>query len=604
MKAGILIAILLVLNYCSARAGDIYVDENHNGKKIYGLPTPTAGNEAATKAYADSVGGGGGSFTAGSGIVITSGVISLDEQFITFQTLRVSPDVPDPSDFILTYDHLGLEMNRWTVADFAAGLSINSVTDPVSGKKMVFDTSILTLDRQFRPADGNSVSVIGVSGPTTNQFLTHITPDGITHALQPQISNLADAGQLAGWAAITPGTGVATFLATPNSAAFRAMITDENNPDGLTAKVIMANGSLSVTASKTLTSTNTLTLAGTDGSSLNIGTGGSLGSAAFTNIGAYQPADVDLDGWATKTPYLGTVTVTNTKTFNCTNTLTLAGTDGSSLNVGTGGSLGSAAFTNTSAYQPADADLTNWAGVTAAAGIPSWLANPTSALLRAAVTDENGTGALLFSGATAPDFTTGFTIGAAAASGKILVGNGTNFVPSTPTYPNAASPTARKFIVSDGTNWVASTETQAVPGTSGNVLTSDGTNWTSAAGVTATSTTTFTNKRISPRVTTITSNATLSPSADNDDIYAVSALGISVTTINAPSGTPVDGQKLIIRVISDSSIRTISGWNAIYRFSTAFPAPTSTVASSTHTWGFMYNTTAAKWDCLAQATNP
>lgn len=50
---------------------------------------------------------------------------------------------------------------------------------------------------------------------------------------------------------------------------------------------------------------------------------------------------------------------------------------------------------------------------------------------------------------------TGYRIGGAAASRKILVGNGTNFVTSTETY--------------------------AVPGTSGNVLTSDGTNWVSSA---------------------------------------------------------------------------------------------------------------------------
>lgn len=43
-----------------------------------------------------------------------------------------------------------------------------------------------------------------------------------------------------------------------------------------------------------------------------------------------------------------------------------------------------------------------------------------------------------------------------ATSGKVLIGNGTNFVSSTPTYPTSA-------------------------GSSGNVLTSDGTNWTSAA---------------------------------------------------------------------------------------------------------------------------
>lgn len=84
--------------------------------------------------------------------------------------------------------------------------------------------------------------------------------------------------------------------------------------------------------------------------------------------------------------------------------------------------------------------------------------------------------------ATSPIFnaTTGFQLSGAAASGKILVGNGTNFVASTPTFPNASA-TIGKIIKSDGTNWIASTETYATPGTSGNVMTSDGTNWTSAA---------------------------------------------------------------------------------------------------------------------------
>jgi hypothetical protein len=260
----------------------------------------------------------------------------------------------------------------------------------------------------------------------------------------------------------------------------------------------------------------------------------SLALVPGANVEAW---DTDLDVWATKTPYAGTVTITTAKTFNCTNNLTLSGTDGSTLNVGAGGTLGSAAFTASSAYQAADSDLTTWAGITPVAAVGTWIATPNSANLRAAVTDENGTGAALFNAATSPDFTTSVTIGSVA-----------------------------------------------VP--------------------TISSTSTLTNKRITPRVTTITSNATLSPSADNDDVYAVSALAAAITTISAPTGTPVDGQKLIIRVISDSSIRAISGWNAIYRFSTALPAPSTTAASSTHTWGFMYNATAIKWDCLAQATNP
>lgn len=73
---------------------------------------------------------------------------------------------------------------------------------------------------------------------------------------------------------------------------------------------------------------------------------------------------------------------------------------------------------------------------------------------------------------------------AAGTSGKVLVSNGTTWINSTPTFPNASA-TTRKIIVSDGTNWTASTETYAVPGTSGNVLTSNGTNWTSAAPISA-----------------------------------------------------------------------------------------------------------------------
>lgn len=54
--------------------------------------------------------------------------------------------------------------------------------------------------------------------------------------------------------------------------------------------------------------------------------------------------------------------------------------------------------------QAYDADLTTWAGVTPAAGITTFLATPSSANLIAAVTDETGTGALVFG--TSPGFTT------------------------------------------------------------------------------------------------------------------------------------------------------------------------------------------------------
>lgn len=51
--------------------------------------------------------------------------------------------------------------------------------------------------------------------------------------------------------------------------------------------------------------------------------------------------------------------------------------------------------------QAYDADLTTWAGITPGAGVGTFLATPSSANLASAVTDESGTGALLFASAIA-----------------------------------------------------------------------------------------------------------------------------------------------------------------------------------------------------------
>lgn len=49
-------------------------------------------------------------------------------------------------------------------------------------------------------------------------------------------------------------------------------------------------------------------------------------------------------------------------------------------------------------FQPLDSDLTSWAGVTRAAGFDTFAATPSSANLRALLTDETGTGAAYFQG--------------------------------------------------------------------------------------------------------------------------------------------------------------------------------------------------------------
>ena len=68
--------------------------------------------------------------------------------------------------------------------------------------------------------------------------------------------------------------------------------------------------------------------------------------------------------------------------------------------------------------QAYDADLTTWAGITPAANVGTFLATPSSANLRAALTDETGTGAAVFAGG--PSFT-----GAPTISGNTASPNGT-----------------------------------------------------------------------------------------------------------------------------------------------------------------------------------
>jgi len=134
-------------------------------------------------------------------------------------------------------------------------------------------------------------------------------------------------------------------------------------------------------------------------------------------------------------PYSGgTLSIASGKTLTASNTLTLSGTDGSTLAIGTGGTLGTAAYTSSGAYQPIDSDLTSWASVTRASGFDTFVATPTSANLAALVTDENGSGKVLFAAGTI-NITSGKTV----AFGNSMTLNG--FDGSLFTFPNFGSDT-------------------------------------------------------------------------------------------------------------------------------------------------------------------
>jgi hypothetical protein len=107
---------------------------------------------------------------------------------------------------------------------------------------------------------------------------------------------------------------------------------------------------------------------------------------------------------------------------------------------------------------------------------------------------------------------------------------------------------------------------------------------------------TLTNKRIVKRVTSEASSSSPTPEADSCDIYELTALAAGAT-FGAPTGTPNNGQGLIIRIKDDGSARSLS-WNAIYR-AIGVELPTTTVANKTTYIGFVYNHNALKWDAIA-----
>lgn len=110
---------------------------------------------------------------------------------------------------------------------------------------------------------------------------------------------------------------------------------------------------------------------------------------------------------------------------------------------------------------------------------------------------------------------------------------------------------------------------------------------------------TLSYKRVNPRVTEITSATGITPDISTTDDYIVTALATGIT-VNAPIGTPLQGQPLIIRFTDDGTSRSIT-WNSIYK-ARGVTLPTYTMASGTIYVGQKYNSTSTFWDVLAVAS--
>lgn len=101
------------------------------------------------------------------------------------------------------------------------------------------------------------------------------------------------------------------------------------------------------------------------------------------------------------------------------------------------------------------------------------------------------------------------------------------------------------------------------------------------------------------RVVVLADAATVTPSCDTTDIGSLATLS-QATTIANPTGSPLDGQQLQLRITS-AAAQSLS-FGTAYGGSTAVALPATTTGSSkTDYLGFQYSSAAGKWHLLALA---
>lgn len=105
---------------------------------------------------------------------------------------------------------------------------------------------------------------------------------------------------------------------------------------------------------------------------------------------------------------------------------------------------------------------------------------------------------------------------------------------------------------------------------------------------------TLTNKRIDPRIQTAADATSITPTGDSASLVTqTNTQATGTLTVNAPTGTPVNGQTLILKLHA-TNVQTFS-WNAIYVGGTDLALPTVSTAAKTDYYGFIYDTIDSKW---------
>jgi len=356
-----------------------------------------------------------------------------------------------------------------------------------------------------------------------------------------------------------------------------------NNGLSLTGQVLAMGTPSTITSSSTNSvTTSTHTHAITAGLGF-IGNGSAQYQVPVTGATPFTPT------WTTATKIFGT-TGLNSLTYASTAFVKMTGTNTFSL--------------DTNTYLTANQTITLSGAVTGSGTTAITTSLATPATITGSTTNTGGTGAHTHAISLSFDNLTDVVL-TTPTQGSVLYFNGTNWVnlaPGTngyflktqgvganPVWASVSGGTVTSVAAGNGMNFTTINSSGSVTLGTPSALTSITTN-----SVTSNS---HTHSIEIAHQASTTSSSTPTPTGNyKENEYYLTALAAGAT-FAAPSGTPVNGNTLLIRIKDNGTARTLA-WNSIYR-AIGVTLPTTTTASKTLYIGCIYNSTDSKWDVVS-----